>query len=180
MKTKLSSLLLLLAVLFSLSACSQPKTATPSTQETVKTQTQSNTSSSAEASISITNPTSQVAQNKEDTKLTQEQGTLAKMDTSLLYGSWVAIEDSKAELTVDEKNWTEIYNDTDSVKQTAPYLISDKCLESQTDAENRKGSYITVFDKELGPMCFSVPTLEKDKLEITYIGRGNTLSFKRK
>jgi len=97
--------------------------------------------------------------------------------TSALEGNWVSIDDPKSELQVKGNEWIEIYKG--EKPETTKFATGDSCLANDKARTNPKGKYITVFDKDES-RCFYIVSVTDSKLELSYVGRGNTLTYKKK
>jgi len=97
--------------------------------------------------------------------------------TSALEGNWVSTDDPKSELQVKGNEWIEIYKG--ETPETTKFATGDSCLANDKAKTNPKGKYITVFDKD-DSRCFYIINVNDTKLELSYVGRGNTLTYKKK
>ena len=96
----------------------------------------------------------------------------------LLQGKWQSIDDKtsfmmfteieKKESSDGMKTW---YNET--------FVLSNKCL-NESDKENgielETDKYISCKESD---MCWYIVSINKDFLTLSYMGRGNTLKYKR-
>jgi len=99
------------------------------------------------------------------------------VDAKKLIGKWVSVDDSKSEIEITDSKWIDSYES--AIQFTNNYLVSDTCLKSVTDKPKPKGDYITVFDNT-DTFCYYIVSLTDSKLELSYVGRGNTLTYTRK
>lgn len=97
--------------------------------------------------------------------------------TSALEGNWVSTDDPKSELQIKGNEWIEIYKG--EKPETTKFATGDSCLANDKVKTNPKGKYITVFDKDES-RCFYIVNVNDSKLELSYVGRGNTLTYKKK
>ena len=123
---------------------------------------------------------------KESSKnVTPAKDTLAKKETvkevekkpSLLEGMWISTQDAKSQIQVTSNLWIETYDK--EKPDTFKYGIGDTCLKNPSAKTNPNGKYITVFDSD-DYRSFYIIDLSDSKLDLSYVGRGNTLSYKRK
>ncbi|HEY5534474.1 MAG TPA: hypothetical protein VIL99_06025 [Ignavibacteria bacterium] len=107
---------------------------------------------------------------KESIKETEQKNTL-------LEGLWISDEDSKSSIQVKSNLWLEMYEKekTDTFK----FALGDSCLANSGTKTNPNGKYITVFDPA-GNRCFFIVNSANSKLELSYVGRGNTLRYTKK
>ena len=107
---------------------------------------------------------------KESIKETEQKNTL-------LEGLWISDEDSKSSIQVKSNLWLEMYEKekTDTFK----FALGDSCLANSEAKTNPNGKYITVFDPD-GNRCFFIVNSENSKLELSFVGRGNTLRYTKK
>ncbi len=96
---------------------------------------------------------------------------------SKLIGTWVSNEDSKYELEITTSEWIDTYEGKNTLK--AKYILGDTCAVSITDKNIQSGKYITVFDNS-EIYCYFIVSATDENLELSYVGRGNTLSFSKK
>ena len=97
--------------------------------------------------------------------------------TSALEGNWISTDDPKSELQVKGNEWIETYKG--EKPDVTKFATGDSCLANDKAKTNPKGKYITVFDKD-DSRCFYVVNVNDSKLELSYVGRGNTLTYKKK
>jgi hypothetical protein len=123
---------------------------------------------------------------KQTTKdTTTAKDTVAKKETvkevekkpSLLEGNWVSTQDVKSQIQVTSGNWIETYDK--EKPDTFKFGLGDSCLANPGAKTNPNGKYITVFDSG-DYRCFYIIDVNDSKLDLSYVGRGNTLSYKRK
>ena len=118
---------------------------------------------------------------KKDTTAKKElpKETLKDADTknTLLEGNWVSTDDPKSELQVKGNEWIETYKG--EKPEATKFATGDSCLANDKAKTNPKGKYITVFDKDES-RCFYIVNVSDSKLELSYVGRGNTLTYKKK
>ncbi|MDD5360542.1 MAG: hypothetical protein PHN88_00300 [Ignavibacteria bacterium] len=112
---------------------------------------------------------------KKDTVQKKEKEPEVK--NSVLEGTWISTEDSKSALQVKGNDWTEIYEG--EKPDTFKFGFGDSCLANQNAKTNPSGKYITVFDVD-GNRCFYIVSVSDSKLELSYVGRGNTLKYIKK
>lgn len=126
-----------------------------------------------------------VTETKKDTVVQKElpKETVKESDkepdskTSALEGNWVSTDDPKSELQVKGNEWIETYKG--EKPETTKFATGDSCLANDKAKTNPKGKYITVFDKD-DSRCFYIVSVNDSKLELSYVGRGNTLTYKKK
>ncbi len=97
--------------------------------------------------------------------------------TSALEGNWISTDDPKSELQVKGNEWIETYKG--EKPDVTKFATGDSCLANDKAKTNPKGKYITVFDKD-DSRCFYIVNVSDSKLELSYVGRGNTLTYKKK
>ncbi|MFZ4590613.1 MAG: hypothetical protein ACOYN6_06420 [Ignavibacteria bacterium] len=118
-----------------------------------------------------------VSQKELPKETVKETGKEPDSKTSALEGNWVSTDDPKSELQVKGNEWIEIYKG--EKPETTKFATGDSCLANDKAKTNPKGKYITVFDKD-DSRCFYVVNVNDSKLELSYVGRGNTLTYKKK
>lgn len=96
----------------------------------------------------------------------------------LLQGTWQHVEDPTNYLVFEKNLRKEIAGDMTAWDEEE-FVLSDKCL-NQSDKEavvgNEKGNYISCLKSDL---CWFVEEVDKDNLVLSYMGRGNFLTYKR-
>ena len=95
----------------------------------------------------------------------------------LLQGKWQAVDDKKNFLVFDKNERKETGDGSTWDSET--YVLSDKCL-NESDLENgiepEKDKYISCAESDL---CWYIVLINKDFLTLSYMGRGNSLEYKR-
>lgn len=121
---------------------------------------------------------------KENTKKDNlvKDSTVTKKETAeqkniLLEGIWISTEDAKSSVEVKSNIWTELY--TGEKPESYKFATGDTCLANSNSGSNPAGKYITVFDSE-GNRCYYIVSVNDTRLELSYVGRGNTLTYKKK
>jgi hypothetical protein len=112
-----------------------------------------------------------------DTTAKKESIKETGQKNTLLEGLWISDEDSKSSIQVKSNLWLEMYEKekTDTFK----FALGDSCLANPEAKTNANGKYITVFDPD-GNRCFFIVNSANSKLELSYVGRGNTLRYTKK
>lgn len=100
-----------------------------------------------------------------------------KTNHDLIQGSWVSVDDENSSIEITADNWISKYSGEDDYENE--YIISNQCANSIDDAQNPNGNYISMSD--YGEIyCYEIIKLDDETLEISYLDRGNTLTYKRK
>jgi hypothetical protein len=102
---------------------------------------------------------------------------VVKKAEAALTGNWISTDDAKSEISINADDWIEMYDGKQV--SSSKYAMADTCLNAATDKSNVEGKYATVFDTS-GNFCYYIVELTADNLKLSYVGRGNTLSYKRK
>jgi hypothetical protein len=110
-----------------------------------------------------------------DSAVTKKEVTEQK--NTQLEGTWISTEDAKSSIEVKSNTWKELY--TGEKTEEFRFATGDTCLANADSKSNTNGKYITVFDPD-GNRCFYIVTVNDSKLELSYVGRGNTLTYKKK
>jgi len=116
---------------------------------------------------------------------TPDKDTTVKKETvgdplqkiSILEGTWISTDDAKYSVQVKGNTWLELYDGEELDKFF--FGFGDTCLANQDAKTNPNGKYITVFDSD-GNRCYYIIKVNDSKLELSYMGRGNTLSYRKK
>ena len=96
----------------------------------------------------------------------------------LLQGKWQSLDDTSNYLIFDSKQRKEIANGMNNW-EIETYVLSDKCLNSadlEAISEVESDRYISCAKSD---MCWYIVSLDSENLELSYVGRGNTLKYKR-
>jgi hypothetical protein len=101
----------------------------------------------------------------------------AEQKPGVLEGIWVSDDDTKSSIEVKGNSWAEMYDG--EKPETYIFGIGDSCLANAQAKVNPNGKYITVFDSD-GDRCFYIVKASETKLELSYMGRGNTLRYSKK
>jgi hypothetical protein len=127
--------------------------------------------------ISCNKKTEKETATVKDTTTKKEAVKENEIKNTVFEGAWISTEDTKSQVQVKANNWLEMYEGekTDTFK----FAIGDSCLANINAKANPSGKYITVFDPD-GNRCFYVVNVNDSKLELSYVGRGNTLTYKKK
>lgn len=94
----------------------------------------------------------------------------------LLQGKWQHVEDKTNYLLFDGNYRKEIAGSMESWNNE-PFILSNKCL-NEIDSPGKVGDdkYISCKESDL---CWYIIELDKEGLSLSYVGRGNTLKYKR-
>ena len=96
----------------------------------------------------------------------------------LLQGKWQSMDD-KTNYLVFEKNLRKEIAGGEKTWDVEPYVLSNKCV-NESDVENEiepvKDKYISCKESD---MCWYIDAVTKDFLTLIYMGRGNSLRYKR-
>ena len=109
-------------------------------------------------------------------KATKSTGAGSTLDQ--LQGLWQSTDDAKNFLLFEGDHRKESYEGIDAVDDEI-FVLSDKCMnESNKDAvtEKEKDRYISTIDSD---MCWYIVSVDSEMLTLSYMGRGNTLVYKR-
>jgi hypothetical protein len=96
----------------------------------------------------------------------------------LLQGKWQSIDDANSYIIFENNNRKDIGGGMESC-DVEPFVLSDRCLnesDKDTNVPAEKNKYITCPDAD---MCWYIVDLNKSALTLSYMGRGNILTYKR-
>ncbi len=96
----------------------------------------------------------------------------------LLQGKWQSVDDKKSYVIFENNNRID-FKEGDESTTTEPFSLSDKCSnESNKNAEIEveENKYITCLNSD---MCWYILKLDQSELSLSYMSRGNTLTYKR-
>ena len=110
-------------------------------------------------------------------KSTTEKKNVASVN-ELIQGKWQSIDDKRNFLMFD-KNERKESSDGMKTWDKEAFVLSNKCL-NESDKDNglelEKDKYMSCKESDL---CWYIDFPSKDFLTLTYMGRGNTLKYKR-
>jgi hypothetical protein len=101
-----------------------------------------------------------------------------KTKRELLQGKWQSMDDSSNYLIFDSKLRKELGNGMNNW-EIETYVLSDRCLNNsdlEAISEVESESYIYCVKSD---MCWYIVNLDSENLVLSYVGRGNTLKYKR-
>lgn len=93
----------------------------------------------------------------------------------LIQGKWQSTDDSKSQIAFIGSIKEDFYNG-EPISQT-PFSISSTCKnETNISAEVAPDAFMTLPEED---QCFFILRLDENLLQLNYVGRGNTLTYKR-
>jgi small nuclear ribonucleoprotein (snRNP)-like protein len=96
----------------------------------------------------------------------------------ILQGKWQSVDD-KTNVIMFDQNERKESSDGMKTWDKEVFILSDKCS-NESDQNNgmklEKDKYISCKESDL---CWYIVLINKDLLTLTYMGRGNTLKYKR-
>jgi len=103
-----------------------------------------------------------------------------KSTMELLQGKWQSMDD-KTNFLVFEKNHRKEANIVDGKGNwdDEKFVISDRCMnetDKNEEIDTEKDKYISCMKSDL---CWYIVKLDSTTLELSYMGRGNTLTYKK-
>ena len=117
-----------------------------------------------------------ICQSKDNKPTTEKKNVISINE--LLQGKWQSMDDKTNFLMFDENERKEISDGMKTWDKEA-FVLSNKCL-NESDKENglklEKDKYMSCMESDL---CWYIVFLNKDFLTLSYMGRGNTLKYKR-
>lgn len=93
---------------------------------------------------------------------------------SMLQGDWKSVEDPGSLLTVKGPQWIEQYEG--KILDAYKFAVTDNCLDFG-GTPDPSGKFIAFPDDE--GMCFTILKLTKNVMQLSLVGRGNTLNYIR-
>lgn len=129
--------------------------------------------------MSCGNSTEKVPSNTEmdnDTKETLQVENEPSVSEQL-QGKWQSLDDTSNYLLFEGDHRKEIADGMDEWTDET-FVLSEKCMNAsnQDAAGAEKDKYISSADSD---MCWFIVKLNEKELELSYVGRGNTLAYKR-
>ena len=117
-----------------------------------------------------------IGQSKANSSTTEKKNVLSVNE--LIQGKWQSLDD-KTNFLMFDKNERKESGDGMKSWDTETFVLSNKCL-NETDIDNgvelEKDKYISCNESDL---CWYIVYINKDFLTLSYMGRGNTLKYKR-
>jgi hypothetical protein len=105
------------------------------------------------------------------------KSTSNKSIKNLLQGKWQSIDDKSSFIVFDKEFMIDIYKDKRI--NSEKYILADKCkTENFTDSPMNKevDRYISCPKSDL---CWYIDKINDSQLELIYLGRGNTLKYRK-
>ena len=93
---------------------------------------------------------------------------------SELQGSWKSVEDPNASLVVKGAKWISEYEN--KIQDSYKFAVTNNCLNFGGTPDPR-GKFIVFPDDE--DTCMSIVKLTENVLQLSLVGRGNTLNYLR-
>jgi hypothetical protein len=102
----------------------------------------------------------------------------SKSNFELLQGKWQSTDD-KTNILVFEKNHRKEISEGMDKWDVEEFILSDRCMNESNknmEVEKEKDRYISVLKSDLS---WYIIKLSSDTLSLSYMGRGNTLTYKK-
>lgn len=106
-----------------------------------------------------------------------DESAHAKDYGQLLIGTWQSTSDPRFIVKIDGKFYHEIYKNTPP--SILKYTITNTCSCDAKHTLTEKTLLVTYEEDPTDCYCYSITKLDSKNLIMTYIGRGNSLSFKK-
>jgi hypothetical protein len=117
-----------------------------------------------------------IGQSKDNNPTTEKKNVSSVIE--LIQGKWQSLDDKTSFLMFDKNEKKEIGDGMENW-DVEPFELSDKCL-NESDKDNgielEKDKYISCKQSD---MCWYIVAINKDFLTLSFMGRGNTLKYKR-
>ncbi|MCU0439913.1 MAG: hypothetical protein MUC49_18670 [Raineya sp.] len=127
-----------------------------------------------------TEKTTQKVDSSTSTPKTEEKTTKSTLD--LLQGKWQSIDDSRSFVVFENNLRKDIYDGEKSIEDEV-FVLSDECqnpLDKKVNKEKKlpkeKDKYISCAKSD---MCWYILELDDKTLSLSYMSRGNTLTYKK-
>lgn len=127
-----------------------------------------------------TEKTTQKADTSASVTKTEEKTTKSAMD--LLQGKWQSTDDPKSFVVFEKNIRKDIYDGEKSIDEEV-FVLSDECqnpLDKEVNKEKKlpkeKDKYMSCAKTD---MCWYILELNDKTLSLSYMSRGNTLSYKK-
>ena len=93
-----------------------------------------------------------------------------------MQGKWTSTDDPKAGVRVDGLIWADVCDGQEMRRSVID--IGDSCAEETTEASEILQLF-TIGAADAGWLCYSILSVTPDRMELSYLARGNTLAFVR-
>lgn len=110
--------------------------------------------------------------------IASEAGAMRSGIAELLQGKWQHIDDTSNYLVFEGNHRKETAGGSDQWDDE-PFVLSDKCandFNKDSETEPEKDRYISCIASDL---CWYIIDVDQKTLSLSYMGRGNTLTYKR-
>lgn len=98
---------------------------------------------------------------------------------ALLVGTWQSTDDPNSMVTFTETERTDSYKGTNSAT-VSPYEMAYNCEgDAPPSADGKAPSYLRTIEGNDDDQCWYVVSVTADRLELSYVGRGNSLVYER-
>lgn len=94
----------------------------------------------------------------------------------LLQGTWVSDADANVSWTFASGQLTEALKGAQDRRQSGAYTLSDDCLNGDGNGATTPAGYLNLVNPD---RCFFIVSLTDEALTLSYVGRGNTLRFRK-
>lgn len=116
------------------------------------------------------------AETKNDDSLKNNTGATSNME--LLQGKWQSTDDNTNFLVFEKDHRKEIAEGMENWDDEV-FVLSDRCLNESDKGNNipaEKDRYISCSESDL---CWYIISLDSETLSLSYMSRGNTLTYKK-
>lgn len=103
-----------------------------------------------------------------------EEVTLGK--DQLLQGTWVSAADANVSWTFTNGQLIEGLKAEQNRSQSGTYTLSDDCLNGDGNGATATEGYLNLVNPD---RCFFIVSMTAEELTLSYVGRGNTLQFRK-
>lgn len=93
-----------------------------------------------------------------------------------MQGKWVSVDDPQSVVQVEGLLWTDVYGGEAMGQSVMSYYTA--CSDG-TEGDGTVLELFVVGSQESDSLCYSVLTVDAQRMELSYMGRGNTLAFTR-
>jgi len=109
----------------------------------------------------------------------EEKMVSAKAPMELLQGKWQSLDDPKSFIIFENDHRKEMYEGDAGAMDDEVFVLSDQCgneSNKNMGVEKEKDKYISCKKSD---MCWYIIQLNDNTLSLSYVGRGNTLTYRK-
>ena len=107
----------------------------------------------------------------------------APTQQQLMVGRWRSVDDARAMVEIRaDGTWIDSYTGIPSATATSHWMLFSGAHPPKEAADqtlDAKSTYLEVTDKDAGPLFYQLELVDAKSLELSYLARGNELTYTR-